>query len=107
MRIDELTEEILGDIFNICKSIAKSKENIFPNLNDVKLELSSAGIFEYRIGSSLCGNSKFVIAFYEGVEFSLIPNCDSIKRREKRKEEKLVELFDRAVKNYLTGNHLL
>src|SRR3989344_337244 len=101
MRIDELTQEILEDIFNICKNIAKSDERVLPNLKDVKQYLGSAGIFEYKIGSSLCRNSKFAVAFYEGVEFSLIPNCDSIKRREKRREEKLAESFDRAVKNYL------
>lgn len=107
MRIDELTQEILDDIFKIYKKIVKSEEKVFPNLSDVKQYLISVGIFEYRVGSSLCGNSEFIVAFYEGVEFSFIPNCDSVKRREKRKEEKMVEFFGRAVQNYLTENHLL
>ncbi len=107
MRLDELTQEILDDIFKICKTIAKTEEKVFPKVEDVKQYLSSAGIFEYRVGSSLCGNSKFVVLFYKEIEFSFIPDCDSIKRRDARKEEKIIESFDKAIENYLAENRLL
>lgn len=107
MRLDELTQEILDDIFRIYKSITQSKEEIFPDAGEVKGHLSSAGIFEYRTGSSLCGNSKFIVASDEKVGFSFIPNCNSTRRSEKRKGDRMAKSFGRAVKNYLAENNLL
>jgi hypothetical protein len=110
MRIDELTQEIIDDIFGICRTTAKSEAQELPNAEDVRKHLHSSGIFECRTASllysPLCENSRLIIAFYERINFSFVPDCDSLKRRDTKKGHILAESFGRAVQNYMAENHI-
>mgnify|MGYP001564784053 CR=1 FL=1 len=106
MRIDELTQEVLDDIFKIYKKTTGSVEDRFPNIDSVRDYIEKFGFFEYRAGSSLSGHSKFVIEVEDKLKFYLSPNCECSTRKESRKAEKIRDSFDRAVKNYMAENNL-
>lgn len=102
MRIDQLTQEILNDIFEIYKEITGCMSKKYPSIEGVKQDFIDSNCSEWRVGSKFSGHSKFEI--YDrgrGLQFIFYSNYTPTNKREKKQIEKTELEFEKRIMAYL------
>src|SRR3989344_9052926 len=104
MKLEQLTQKVLNDIFKIYKETTgcSIQENRCPRVEDAIECFQRGSLTEWRLGSKFSGHSKLYITLYGGdLEFVFYPNCDPRNKTEERGIEKTVETFNKRTKDYL------
>lgn len=102
MRIDQLTQEILNELFEIYKEITGCLSDRYPSIKMVKQDFIEGNCSEWRVGSKFSGHSKFEIYNRGGeLQFVFYPNYTSNNKEEEKQIKKTELEFEKKIADYL------